>query len=108
MSTLQSHVPFKINQTIPPIKQTLRYNCYTKQYITPKPPKTAKTYNQYIKYSSLRTNDDVWIGNQMAPAPHKRATRFFFQNCNGLLSANDVSKFHYDMNTYKYSLPQFC
>ena len=36
----------------------------------------------------------------MVPMPHPRATRFWFQNCHGLLNAKDITKFHYEMNTF--------
>ena len=99
MSSSRSTAPFKISIPTPPKNNTLRYNCYTKQYIVPKPPKTSKTFNKYIRYSSQIPTDDSWVGNEMPPEPHKRATRFWYQNCNGLINSNDVSKFHYDMNT---------
>lgn len=99
MSSSRSTAPFKISIPTPPKNNTLRYNCYTKQYIVPKPPKTSKTFNKYIRYSSQIPTDDSWVGNEMPPEPHTRATRFWYQNCNGLINSNDVSKFHYDMNT---------
>ena len=99
MSSQSLNAPIR-TKTQTPNTTTLRYNCYTKQYIVPKPPKTTTTYNRYIRYSSDSPTDDVWIGNEMPPIPHRRATRFWYQNCNGLINSNDVSKFHFDMNTY--------
>ena len=89
-----------LGSTDPIKKSTLRYNCYTKQYIIPKQPKTMSTYHKHIKYSSNTPTDDRWIGDEMVPMPHPRATRFWFQNCHGLLNAKDITKFHYEMNTF--------
>ena len=80
-------------------KQKLRYNCYTKQYVLPQQPKTSTAYNKHIKYSSEDSTDCVWVGDTMSPEPNKRATRFWFQNCHGLMNANDSTRFHFEMTS---------
>ena len=102
MSPQRAPVPFMIKDTSTRVNShvKVRYNPYTKTYLPLQPPKTSESYHRHIKFSSNVKEDDLWIGDEMMPIPHERATRFWFQNCHGLLNARDVTKFHYEMHTY--------
>ena len=80
---------------------SLTYNPYTKTYSS----KTAKKSNKFshrpfLTYSSANNNDDQWIGDTMPPIPDRDHTRFWLQNCNGMITASDINKYMFEMQQY--------
>ena len=102
MSLTMKHLkPKKI--IFPKIDTTkLKYNPYTKTYITStKRANPRSTHPQpLLQYSSHSANDDSWIGDDMSPPPAPNHTRFWVQNCQGMITARDLNRFHYEMQLY--------
>lgn len=97
----QSLKPKKI--IFPKIDQSkIVYNPYTKQYMT----KHKKTHKQtlqrqpILRYSSHQDNDSAWIGDDMSTPPAHNLTRFWMQNCQGMVTAQDINRYHYEMQKY--------
>ena len=103
MSPYGNSVQFKTINTsassfIP--KQDVIYNPYTKTYI-PKSNTSRKTKQiRQLQYAADDPNNYSWIGDPIqVPAP-RQVTRFWYHNCNGMITANDRMRFQHEISSY--------
>ena len=68
--------------------------------MTNKSKHKTTSYPASFKFSTSQTSDNDWIGDEMPSFPDRNHTRFWLQNCNGLVTANDINQFIYQMQQY--------
>ena len=81
----------------------LRYNPYNKTYVRIK-SKQKRTITQspstFLRYSSSQNSDDAWVGDNLSTKPNPKHTRFWTQNCQGMVTARDINQYHYETQKY--------
>ena len=83
------------NNLPPSTGSNLKYNSYTKKYMTNNEKPKKQSSPSSLKFSSTHSSDDIWVGDTMNILPDRDSTRFWLQNCNGLVTANDINQFIY-------------
>ena len=80
----------------------LMYNPYNRSYIKSKKrhSKPNTNHRKFIKYASLDYRDDQWIGDDLSIPPQHNHTRFWSQNCQGLVTAHDINRYHFENQMY--------
>ena len=81
--------------------KSLKYNPYNKTYVKPKKNRTkpAKVI-PFIRYSSLKNSDNSWVGDDLSTPPQSHHTRFWVQNCQGMITARGINQYHFEMQKY--------
>ena len=96
-------------KTLKPIKSifskgdcaSLKYNPYNKSYVrTFKQRQQKKQSTRYIQYSSHQPLDNEWVGDNLGSPPSRNHTRFWLQNCQGMITARDINQYHYETQQY--------
>ena len=79
----------------------LKYNPYNKTYVKPKKTRIQnKPTRPLIHYSSLNDSDNTWIGDDLSSKPQQNHTRFWYQNCQGMVTTRDINQYHFEMQKY--------
>ena len=82
-----------------PLTRSKCLQAFTSEFVT----LTEKKNKKRIKLQTRLTEqqdiyDDKWIGDSMESSK-KQTIRFWYQNCNGLLTKNDIREFQFDIAT---------
>ena len=81
----------------------MKYNPYNKTYVSTKSkrcPNINTSHQKFIKYSSPQSSDGEWVGDDLSTPPKPNLTRFWLQNCQGMVTAQDINRFHFEMEQY--------
>lgn len=62
--------------------------------------KVNKFSSSNFKISTTSASDNEWIGDSLTSVPDRDHTRFGLQNCNGIVTANDINQFVFQMQRY--------
>ena len=79
-------------QYVPKRTQVI-FNPYKRTYVPRQLQQRTFTPKLQMKFQPQQLNPSDWIGDPVSSPAPKQITRFWFQNCNGLLPANDNLKF---------------
>lgn len=82
---------------------SLRYNPYNKSYVRSNKKQKRKVSNvqaNFLRYSSSQHMDDEWVSDNLSTPPNPKHTRFWLQNCQGVITTRDINQYHFETQKY--------